>query len=99
MVGPTLIVVAQHVPFLVGAARLVSRLAFTDLRQHVGSGVCAFASVRACLHACGFFGRYVQGSDLPTTAHNLIALAKLACPISPHAMRGTRGMVCVRVVG
>ena len=45
MLGPTWIVVAQHVPFLVGAARLVSRLAFTDLR-HVGSGVCGRACVR-----------------------------------------------------
>ena len=55
MVGPTWIVVAQHVPFGVGAARLVSLLAFTDLHQHGslrGARACGRVKVRARARAC-----------------------------------------------
>jgi hypothetical protein len=47
LLGPTWTVVAQHVPFVVGAASLVSWLAFTDLRRHAGSGVRVRARARA----------------------------------------------------
>ena len=45
MVGPTWIAVAQHVPFVVGAARLVSLLAFTDLHQTAACAVRVHAGV------------------------------------------------------
>ena len=64
-VGPTWIVVAQHVPFLVGVARLVSLLAFTDLHQHGslrGARACGRVKVRAracvqCKGECFACGR------------------------------------------